>query len=354
MMCITVDDSYHSELKRDGFMPNFISDNSVVKPIVGSWFSIYWYDRRHYYWNDACIKYTDEQWDAVVKDMADLGMRYLVMCNVASHGFTIYDSKVLPKYPMASNDPLEAVMCACDKYGVNVFLNNDYYHDEYYFKIEEMFYAESIRGRYTMLEEVAQKYSNHKSFYGWYWAWESYLNPIFQDHFIKYINDSSREARLLTPNARFLTAPYGTRTAKNDIEFIKQLENLDVDIVAYQDTVGCYAMDVEQSARSFEILRKVHDQVPQRKLWADVETFTWEGKDNVAETPLIPADFKRLEAQLAAVSPYVDNILVFIFEGLFSNPNSIAFTGYEKAANYYNEYYAWLKETHPQIIKMLK
>ena len=322
------------------------NEDSIIKPIVGSWFSIYWYDRRHYYWNDACIKYTDEQWNALIRDMANLGMEYLVMCNVASNGFAVYDSKVLPKYKMASEDPLEAVMNACDQYGIKVFLNN-----EYYFKVDEMFYPESIKGRYTILEEVAKKYSGHKSFYGWYWAWESYLNPFFCDHFIKYINDSSREARILTPKAKFLTAPYGTRMATYDEKFIKQLEQLDVDIVAYQDTVGCYAMDVEQSARAFETLRKVHDHVPQRKLWADVETFTWEGKDNVAETPLIPADFERLKSQLAAVSPYVDNILVFIFEGLFSNPNSIAYTGYDKAAKYYNEYVNWLKSTHPEMIK---
>ena len=334
-------------------MLNIGDKNSVIKPIVGSWFSIYWYDRRHYYWNDACIKYTDGQWDALIKDMAELGMKYLVMCNVASHGYAVYDSKVLPKYPMASADPLEAVMTACDKYGINVFLNNDYYHDEYYFKIDEMFYPESVKGRYTMLEEVAEKYSGHKSFYGWYWAWESHLSPYFADHFIKYINDSSKQARLLTPKAKFLTAPYGTRTATEDAKFIKQLEELDVDIVAYQDTVGCYAMNTDESERAFEILRRVHDKVPQRKLWADVETFTWEGKDNVAETPLIPAGFDRLKKQLAAVSPYADNILVFIFEGLFSKPDSIAYTGYDKAGKYYNEYVAWLKEAHPEMIKKL-
>lgn len=327
------------------------TNEAIIKPIVGSWFSIYWYDRRHYYWNDACISYTDEQWDACIRDMARLGMEYLIMCNVASNDYAIYDSKVYPKYPMKSEDPLEAVMTACDRYGIKVFLNNDYYKFDNYFKIDEMFLPESIKGRYTILEEVATKYAGHKSFYGWYWAWESYLNPHFSDHFIKYINDSSREARILTPNAKFLTAPYGTRMATYDDIIIKQLDLLDVDIVAYQDTVGCYAMDVEQSARSFETLRKIHDKVPQRKLWADVETFTWEGKDNVQETPLIPAEFSRLKAQLAAVSPYVDNILVFIFEGLFSDPDSIAYTGYDKAAKYYKEYTDWLKAEYPEMIK---
>ena len=327
-----------------------INADCAIKPIKGSWFSIYWYDRRHYYWNDACIHYTDDQWNALIKDMADLGMEYLVMCNVASNGYAVYDSTVLPKYPMASSDPLEAVMKACDQYGIKVFLNNDYYLAKNYFSIRAMFTPESLRGRYTMLEEVAEKYSGHSSFYGWYWAWESHLDPYFPEHFMKYINDSTQRARTLTPGAKFLTAPYGTRLATNDATFVRQVDQLDVDIIAYQDTIGCYAMDIEQSARSFETLRKVHDQVPQRKLWADVETFTWEGKDNVAETPLIPAEFSRLKAQLAAVSPYVDEILVFIFEGLFSNPNSIAYTGYEKAADYYNQYVAWLKENHPGMM----
>ena len=327
------------------------NNECVIKPIRGSWFSIYWYDRRHYYWNDACLRYTDEQWDLLIREMAELGLEYLVMCNVASHGYSVYDSRVLPKLEMASDDPLEAVMAACDKYDVKIFLNNDYYKDEFYFKINEMFEPELMRGRYQMLQEVAEKYSHHKSFYGWYWAWESQLEPYFPDHFMKYVNDTTKEARLLTPNAKFLTAPYGTRHATNDATFVRQLEKLDVDIVAYQDTVGCYAMGIEQSARSFEILRKVHDQVPQRALWADVETFTWEGKDNVAETPLIPAEFSRLEAQLAAVSPYVDNILVFIFEGLFSKPDSPTYTGYDKAGQYYTEYVNWLKKNHPGVIR---
>lgn len=324
---------------------------SLVKPIKGTWFSIYWYDRRHYYWNEACMQYTDEQWDLLIREMAELGLEYLVLCNVASNGYSVYDSEVLPKIKMASEDPLEAVMTACDKYNMKVFLNNDYYNDACYFLVDEMFLPENVKARLKMLNEVAEKYTHHKSFYGWYWAWESYLNPYFPDHFMKYINETTREARLLTPKAKFLTAPYGTRNATNDKTFLKQLEELDVDFIAYQDTVGCFAMDIDQSARSFEILRKAHDQVPQRVLWADVETFTWEGKYNVATTPLIPAEFSRLEAQLKAVSPYVDNILVFIFQGLFSKPDSPTFTGYSKAGQYYTEYVNWLKMNHPDEFK---
>ena len=327
--------------------------NKIIKPINGSWFSIFWLDKRHYYWNDACVRYTCEEWDLFVREIAELGMEYLVMCNVAIGGKAVYDSVVLPKVKMACDDPMEAAMTGADKYGVKIFVTNDYYKDEYYFKNKEMFYPEVIRARFKIMEEVAEKYSHHKSFYGWYWAWESFLNPYFPDHFFNYVNSATSEARKLTPKARFLTAPYGTYQAVCDDKYIKQLEKLDIDIIAYQDEVGCFRMGPDGSKRSFEILRKAHDKVPQRALWADVETFTWEGTPNIVDTALIPAPFERLEKQLEAVSPYVDKILVFIFQGILSNPDSKIYTGYSKAGIYYTEYVEWLKINHPQMIKTI-
>jgi len=322
--------------------------NYPIKPIEGSWFSVYWDDKRHFYWNDACMKYNAEQWDAIIRDMALLGQEYIIMCNVAIGGRCIYDSKLLSKVQMAVDDPMELVFKAADKYGMKIFMTNDYFKN---FTFDEVFLPESVKGRNMICEEIVARYGHHKSFYGWYWAWEAYIGPYFDEHFIRYINESSAFARTLTPNAKFLTAPYGTKNAVCDDKFLSQLDKLDVDIIAYQDTVGCFAMDTDQSEKSFEILRKAHDKVPQRKLWADVETFDWEGKDNVKETPLIPATFERLERQLRAVSPYVDKILVFIFEGLFSNPDSIAFTGYGEAARYYKEYTEWLSKHHPDMFK---
>jgi len=294
--------------------------------------------------------YTPEQWDALIKDMAKLGLKYIVMCNVMIGGVCIYDSALAPKITMGCDDPMEEVFKAADKYGMKIFMTNDYYEK---FEFEDVLCKESMDGRRTIVEEIVKRYGHHKSFYGWYWAWEAYIGPYFSDHFMKYINSSTAMAREYTPDAKFLTAPYGTSNAVCDDKFLSQLEKLDVDIVAYQDTVGCYATDIDGSRRAFEILRRAHDKVPQRALWADVETFTWEGEANRKETPLIPAQFSRLEGQLEAVSPFVDEILVFIFEGLFSDPNSIAFTGYPEAARYYNEYTAWMKKNHPECIKEL-
>ena len=315
--------------------------NPIYKPITGTWFSIYWNDKRHFYWNDACLRYTAEQWDALLGDLYGMGVRDLVMCNVMIGGKCIYDSAITPKIQMVCDDPMEAVFQAADRRGMHIYMTNDY--DEH-FDFKEILCADSVRERTVILEELVCRYGQHPSFYGWYWAWEACIEPYYTDHFIQYVNGNSAVGRALKPGSQVLIAPYGTKNARCDDLYCRQLEQLDVDIIAYQDTVGCYATDVEGSRRAFEALRKAHDRVPQRKLYADVETFAWEGTPNRKGTALIPADFNRLLEQLAAVSPYVDEVYAFIMQGLFSNPDSAAHTGYAPAATYYKQYMRWLAE----------
>lgn len=320
---------------------------SPVKPIVGSWFSIYWNDMRHVHWNAACMHFTREQWDAQVRDLKRLGVTSLVMCNVMIGGVSVYESKIAPRIELECDDPLEAVLTAADRYGVHVYMNNDY--DER-FPFKDVMLPEAELARYTVLEELVARYGHHPSFDGWYWAWEACIEPYYTQRFISYVNGNSNVARALRPGCRILTAPYGTKNAVCDAKYLRQLEKLDVDIIAYQDTVGCYATDVDGSARAFEILRRAHDKVPQRALYADVETFDWAGTPNRRETPLISAPIERLQSQLAAVSPFVDEVYAFIFQGLFQNKKSPAYAGYEPGARLYEQYEAWLKQNHPDLI----
>jgi len=128
------------------------------------------------------------------------------------------------------------------------------------------------------------------------------------------------EGRRLTPKSKILIAPFGTRLAVCDDKYVKQLERLEADIVAYQDEVGCRRMAVQESARAYEKLRKAHDKVPQRALWADVEVFDWEGPPDQMTSPLIPAPFERIKKQLEAVSPYVDVVTIYQYQGYSAGP----------------------------------
>jgi len=319
------------------------------KPIDGSWISILWDDRRHHYWNDACAKFTAAQWDYAVKEVSELGMQYLVLLGIAKGGKAFYNTPLLPKAKeLVCDDPIEALLSAADKYAVKFFLSCDWYAD--WHGPETLNQPEAVRPRLQMIGEIAEQYGHHKSFYGWYWANEAYLSPYFGPAFVEYINTCSREAHQLMPAAKTLTAPYHTYKAVCDDHFIRQLDNLDVDIIAYQDEVGCLRMTPDQSAQAFATLRKAHDKVPERVLWADVETFAWEGKPDSPDSPLIPAPFARIEKQLEAVGPYVDKVLIYQYQGIMNKPKSRASAGHPHAIHLYREYVHWLERNHPHML----
>ena len=89
--------------------------------------------------------------------------------------------------------------------------------------------------------------------------------------------------------------------------------------------------------------RSGHDRVPQCALWADLEIFAWEGAPNQQSSPLILAPFPRVKAQLAAVSPFVDTILVYQYQGLMNKPTSRAFAGHPDSTRLYTDYVRWLR-----------
>ncbi len=311
-----------------------------AKPITGSWISVWWDDRRHHYWNDACLRFNSRQWQAAVEDVAALGMKYVVLLAIAKGGKAFYDTPLLPKLEMACPDPIEAMLTAADRLGIRFFISSDWYGE---WNAHALADPDCVRKRFQMMEQIAKQYGHHRSFYGWYWPNEACLTPYFEKEFTQYINASTSEARRLTPKAKTLTAPYGTARALCDDAFLRQLEKLDVDIIAYQDEVGCLRMDPASSARAFETLHRAHAKVPQRALWADVEVFAWEGKPNEQNSPLIPAPWPRVRAQLKAVTPFVEEILIYQYQGLLNRPGTRAFAGHPQSTELYRDYVAWLR-----------
>ncbi|WP_099463712.1 DUF4434 domain-containing protein [Parabacteroides provencensis] len=315
--------------------------NPKIKPVVGSWFEFYHHSRvGAKYWNPILYKYTDEQWRAMIKDIHELGMEYLVLLSVADNGKTFYPSNLQPRYDMASPDPLETVLSAADEYGIKFFISNDYWGD--FREVDKMMTSREVAAlRAKGMEEVATKYSHHKSFYGWYYPNETNLTETMDEMTIAYVNGSSKLAHELTPHCKTMIAPYGTRTVKADDYYAKQLERLDVDIIAYQDEVGVQKSKAGEVGKYFEALSRAHNKAGRAKIWADLEIFDFEGK--VYTSPAIPSTFDRLLVQMEDVSPFVEKILIYQYSGLMSKPGSIATLGQPKADKFYTDYAAWLK-----------
>jgi len=301
-------------------------ENKAIKPIEGSWFEFQHHSAAEgKYWNKTLENFTAEQWDEKVREIAGAGLKYLVLLDVAIYGKSFYPTTLLPKHSLACDDPLETVLAAADKYGISFFVSNGFFGDwtNPTFLMKD---PDVNKLRLKAMNEVASKYAHHKSFYGWYYPNETGITGHYDDFFIDYVNVSSAEAAKLTPAAKTLIAPYGTRNVKADDLYVRQLEQLNVDFIAYQDEIGVEKTRVEESAGFYRNLYELHRKAAKAKLWADVEVFRFEGK--VYDSALLPAPPERVIRQLEAVSPYVEKLLIYQYTGLINKPGTNVIAGH--------------------------
>jgi len=316
--------------------------SSSTKPIIGSWFEF-----QHHAtvegvdWNPACLRFTAQQWDAKIKEISETGMEYLVLMATAVYYRAFYDTTIFAKWNMVCPDPIEAVLAAADNYKVKFFVGGGFYGDwESDTTISDPVAAKK---RLQAMEELAGRYAHHPSFYGWYWPDEAFISPYYSPEFISYVNTCSKLARQLTPSARIMIAPYGTRIARPDDNYVRQLDAMDVDIIAYQDEVGVRKSKVTETSAFYEGLRKAHDRAQKATMWADVEIFEFENE--VYKSALLPASFGRVLKQLEAVSPWVDQILVYQYLGMMNKPGSEGFAGCPVSTQLYSDYMNWFRGT---------
>ena len=292
------------------------------------------------YWNPALKKFTAEQWREKVREISEIGMEYIVVMATALYDRCYFKSSVYPFAELNCTDPVETVLSAADDYGVKVFLGNGFYGD--WRKADFNIKSEDVISRsFRAMEELAELYGHHRSFYGWYFPDETCIILNYSKSFQKYVNRCSERCRILTPDKKTLIAPFGTNLVLANNRFIDTLASLDVDFIAYQDEVGVRKTKVDRTARLFEKLRKAHDKAGRSELWADIELFDFEGM--VYKSALVPAAFERIEKQLDNVSPYVDKILCYQYPGLMNPADSDAFAGHPDSVRLYDRYVKALK-----------
>lgn len=251
---------------------------------------------------------------------------------------TFYPSKLpwMRAWPGKCKDVVGAVLAAAE---TKVFLSCEFVNTE----DDPVNNATIMEGRIAIMKELAALYGHHASLAGWYFASEAYLSPYFQQDFLNYVSTLAAVARQVTPGALIFISPYGTRFARNDTTFIAQLGVVDVDVIAYQDEVGCVRdeLPIVTSGKAFRALRAAHDAVGNRvKLWANIESFTWKHLPNNVSSPLIPAPYPRLMYQQRVVTDVaVERIITFTRQGICEPPNTPLPWGPPDAKRQWNDYH---------------
>lgn len=305
-----------------------------MRPITGTWF-----DFRHPnshdgdYWNQQTAAFTAAQWEAKVEEMCDAGVEILCLLSVAIGGKSLYPSRLMPeRWPLACEDPIEAVLRAADRRGAQVYLGVGFFQENTGETNPDQ--TDALLRR-AVPRELNERYGHHPSFHGWYLPVEAMIVGHFPDHFVAYASSFAADLKSLSPRRPVMIAPYGTRTVIPDDRFVAQLQALGVDYVAYQDEVGVEKTRVDELDAIWSRVRLAHDRagIP---LWADVEIFRFEGP--VYQSALLPAPMERIAEQLAIAGRYVDKILCYQYLGLMDHPESQAHAGHPDAVRLYREY----------------
>ncbi len=317
---------------------------TMLKPITGTWFEFHHHNLPEgKYWNPICRHFSDEQWETKMEEMASLGMKYIVLMESAlvyeDYSEAYFKTDIYPMAKMGASDPMEAMFRAADKHDMKIFIGAGFY-GFWLETVNNMTSPEVTKRAFKAMEQLYALYGHHKSFYGWYLPDELGIYPYYPDTFIDYTNLYTKHGKSFDPNLKVLIAPYGTNSLKADDNFVSQLERLDCDIVAYQDEIGVRKSKPQDTPAYFEALRKAHDKAGRSALWADMEVFEFEG--DVYQSALLPAPIDRIDQQIRSISPYVDEILIYQYLGMFNKPSTTAFCGHPGSIQLYNDYKAWL------------
>ena len=319
-----------------------------MKHINGSWLEIHHFNiKEGKYFNPMSHNFTNRQWKEKVKEMASLKMKYIVLMGVAitdtkDHTEVFYPSKHFKKAKMIkATDPVKAILSEASKQNMKVFVGAGtfgYWADVYNNMTNSMVHEKTL----LVMKELYELYGHYDSFYGWYYPDETGIIDYYEQEFIDYVNSKTAYSKTLNPNLKTIIAPYGTRQIKTDEKFVNQLKSLDVDFVAYQDEVGVKKTTSEFTPEFYKRLKKAHDLANKSKLWADVEIFDFEG--DVYKSALLPSNIDRISKQLEAVSPYVEEVLVFQYQGMMNKPSTISFCGHPDSIDFYKDYKKLLKK----------
>lgn len=284
-------------------------------------------------YKDDLKNMTDDDWRRYISAMYKYGQKVIII-NVACQYLTIESREIVAHYPsklhkksdIKAYDPIEAIFSEADKNGMEIFLGigNNYGH----------------MGTPDEVDELLLRYNNHKSFYGWYLAYEHPCDDDFTADAYKEQMKLARHIIKVDPVKPIMLSPHGMPA---DWVLDVFANTPEIDIFMPQDCVGQSRLDIKGSREMHEKMYKMCKS-SHKHLWANCESFN------------INFDVKRLwpryknggmdgeegfVQQIETVTPYVEKTLNFMFTGFFTPPDFEPKIGCDLAIKQYNEYKAY-------------
>lgn len=337
------------------------TNNLDSRLISGSFIQFdHWDDGEAGFFQDSLRSLTVDHWRQTLQDMANIGIDTLVFQQAvdARNGVNdiraYYPSKYwkVPDFMKLKTNLYDEVIDEADKLGMKV------YHSIYAMHLFDPYWQnqEAINFASKIADEVFNRYGNRKSFAGFYWTYEYPPGCVAgRDSLMKVV-----QAIRNIVDCPIMIAPNVDRPLSSST-----LQDIDVDIIAYQDTVGLgvepdifgrhsRANRFKSLARLpylYEQLKFIHDGYtpPEAKeinlwnyytrkrgrtlLWNDLEIWEFDHKQR-----LVPTELSRIVAQLELSAPFVDKQIIYQYVGLMNSPrHPVQFFG-DRASLLYEGY----------------
>ena len=337
-------------------MSQIHSASAGTRLITGTFLQLdHWDDQEGRRFQEQLRSLTPDHWRQMLHDMAAIGIDTLIFQQGTDAREGVENTRAY--YPSA-NWPNPDWMRGKERLYSEIIEEADALGMKVFHAIYSMYWpdpttrtAEAITLAERLLLELQELYAAHPSFAGWYWTYEyPPSSPAGRDALQKIVP----AVRKLS-EAPFLIAPNADRSMCATI-----LQDIDVDIIAYQDTVG---LGVEPDifgryARAdrfrslarlpfvYEELSYAHDAWEsgnpwnqyvrprgRTRLWNDLEIWEFDHRG-----VLQPAEFSRITAQLDLTAPFVEKQIIYQYPGLMHNPRHPVPVGGERAATLYENY----------------
>jgi hypothetical protein len=284
------------------------------------------WDAQH--WIDECREWRDENWAALVAQMKGAGLDTVILTNCAIWGRPLYPANratVGRQLPMPCPDPVGAIVRACEHHGLGLFLGLGAF-GRYSLNANPDLSPEHDTWLAAMAEDLRAKYGASPALQGFYLSTEAHVvkgRGLFEPADVEKTSRFVKSIRARVPGAKLMMSPahLGRPRPEQMEPLLRQLEQLNVDIVAYQDHAGFEKLypdlDFREAAAGYALLKPLHEKAGQQ-LWVNCEVFEYSEQRPDGRRVCTPCAFERLQRQLLAAAPVADKLIIYQYQGLMN------------------------------------